>query len=278
MFKRVLVANRGEIALRVLRCCRELGVETVAVYSEPDRDSLHVRLADRAVCIGPREASASYLNQAALITAARATGAEAIHPGYGFLAESAQFAAACQESGLVFIGPPPEAISRMGHKASARDTMRAADVPVVPGSEGLVRGLDEALAVAKLIGYPVLVKAASGGGGRGMRPAANPDSLRLAFEMAKAEAGAAFGDDGLYLERLLTRVRHVEVQILADSHGNVIHLGERDCSSQRRRQKLLEESPAPGVTPELRERMGAAAVRAAASVGYRGAGTVGVHV
>lgn len=274
MFRRILVANRGEIALRIIRCCQELGIETVAVYSEPDRESLPVKLADRAVCIGPREAEASYLNQAAIITAALATGAEAIHPGYGFLAENAEFAAACREAGLIFVGPPPEAIARMGHKALARDTTRAADVPVVPGSDGLVRDLAEALAVAERIGYPVLVKAAAGGGGRGMRSAAGPAELRLAFETAKAEAGAAFGDDGLYLERLLARVRHVEVQLLADAHGNTIHLGERDCSAQRRRQKLLEEAPAPGITPEVRERMGAAAVRAAQSVGYRGAGTV----
>lgn len=274
MFRRILVANRGEIALRIIRSCQELGVETVAVYSEPDRQSLHVKRADRAVCIGPREASASYLNSAALITAALATDSEAIHPGYGFLAENAGFATACRESGLVFIGPPPESIIKMGHKASARETMRAADVPVVPGSDGLVHNLDQALAVAERIGYPVLLKAAAGGGGRGMRSAASLNDLQLAFQTSKAESKAAFGDDSLYIERLLNRVRHVEVQILADGHGNVVHLGERDCSIQRRRQKLLEEAPAPGINPELRDRMGAAAVRAAKSVGYQSTGTV----
>ena len=274
MFKRILVANRGEIALRVIRSCQELGVETVAVYSEPDRESLHVHRANEAVCIGPREASGSYLNQAAIITAALATSAEAIHPGYGFLAENAQFAEACKDAGLTFIGPPSSSISRMGDKASARETMRSAGVPVVPGSDGLVSNTAEAVREAERIGYPVLIKAAAGGGGRGMRPASDAGELQAALATARVEAGAAFGDDGLYLERLVSPVRHVEIQVLADSHGNIVHLGERDCSVQRRRQKLLEEAPGPGISAELREHMGRTAVEAARAVGYQSAGTV----
>jgi acetyl-CoA carboxylase biotin carboxylase subunit len=274
MFRRILVANRGEIALRVIRTCREMGIETVAVYSDVDADSLHVRAATRAICIGPRDARQSYLNQAALITAAQATGAEAIHPGYGFLAENAAFARACAEAGLKFIGPSAESIDLMGHKARAKERMRAAGVPLIPGSAGVLRDLAEAERVADETGYPLLIKAAAGGGGKGMRIVRAPGELADALMMAQMEARAAFGDDSVYIERLLERARHVEVQVLGDQHGHVVALGERDCSLQRRSQKLLEEAPAPGIRPEVRAAMAEAAVRGCAAIGYEGAGTI----
>lgn len=270
----VLVANRGEIALRVIRACREMGIRSIAVYAEPDRDSLHVQQADRALCIGPRDAHATYLNMDALLAVALGTGADAIHPGYGFLAESAEFAEKVLDAGLCWIGPSPDAIRRMGDKSMARATMRAAGVSVVPGSDGIVADNAEALRVAALIGYPVLIKATAGGGGKGMRVVQTPEELASAVMLARAEAGASFGDDGVYLERLLTCVRHIEVQVLGDSHGNAVHLWERDCSAQRRRQKLLEEAPAPGLPDEVRQQMGEAAVAAAKAVSYCGAGTV----
>lgn len=274
MFKKILVANRGEIAVRIIRACRELGIRTVAVYSEADRNSLHVKLADEAICIGPPPATRSYLNIPSIIAAAQVTGVEAIHPGYGFLAENAYFAEMCSTSGLIFIGPPARAIQLMGDKAQARATMKAAGVPVVPGSEGVVTKVEEALALAEDIGYPVIVKAAAGGGGRGMRVAQNPAELRQAVQVAQQEAEAAFGNGHIYLEKYIEEPRHIEFQILGDTHGHLIHLGERDCSIQRRHQKVLEEAPSTALTPELRQEMGAVAVKAAAAVGYYGAGTV----
>lgn len=270
----VLVANRGEIALRVIRACRELGLRSVAVFAEPDRDSLHVGAADRAICIGPRENRAGYLNTDALLTVALATGVDAVHPGYGFLAESADFAEKVLAEGLHWIGPSPSAIRRMGDKAIARATMRDAGVPVVPGSDGLVPDGAEAHRVAEVVGYPLLIKATAGGGGKGMRVVEDPAELAGALTAARAEAGSAFGDDGVYLERLLTGVRHIEVQVLGDGFGNIVHLWERDCSAQRRRQKLLEEAPAPGLPDDVRQAMGDAAVAAAQAVDYAGAGTV----
>jgi acetyl-CoA carboxylase, biotin carboxylase subunit len=270
---KVLVANRGEVALRVVRACRELGLGTVAVHSTADETALHVRKADEAVCVGAPAARDSYLNVDALIGAARTSGADAVHPGYGFLAENAGFASACLEAGLTWIGPSPEAIERMGDKAVARELARAAGVPVVPGTAGTVEA-DEALAVAEEIGYPVMVKAAGGGGGRGIRVAADAGELREGVAAAGREAQAAFGNEALYVEKLITRPRHVEVQVLGDTHGRVVHLYERECSLQRRRQKLLEESPAPAIDPATREEMAAAAVRLAESVGYTSAGTV----
>ncbi len=274
MFKRILIAARGEIALRVLRACRELEIEAVSVYSTADEDALHVMFADRAVCIGPARAADSYLNIGAILTAAKATGCEAVHPGYGFLSENPAFADACAEAGLQFIGPSGDVIRRMGDKAAARALMQSVDVPVVPGSDGLVADEEEARAVADRIGYPVLVKASAGGGGRGMRRVYGPDELGPLFREARAEAEACFGCGDLYLEKLIEDPRHVEIQILADRQGHVLQLGERDCSLQRRNQKLLEESPAPGLSPELRREMGAAAVRAARAAGYENAGTV----
>ena len=274
MFEKLLVANRGEIALRVVRACRELGVKTVAVHSEADRESLHVRFADEAVCIGPAAASRSYLNVPQIISAAEITGAEAVHPGYGFLAENAEFAEICQQSELVFVGPTPEQIRTMGDKATARKAMRDAGVPVVPGSDGLVSDSDEALATAHEIGFPVMIKASAGGGGKGMRIAENESSFSRSFGAAQAEAAAAFGDGGLYLERLVLRPRHVEFQVFGDRQGRVVHLGERDCSIQRRHQKLIEEAPSPALDDRLRAEMGEAAVRAAQAIGYVGAGTV----
>ena len=273
MFRKVLVANRGEIALRVMRACRELGIATVAVYSEADATALHVRYADEARCIGPAVATRSYLNIEALIQAARETGAEAVHPGYGFLAENAAFARACREAGLVFIGPSPEAIELMGDKAAARTLAREAGVPVVPGTPDKV-STEEALAAAEEIGFPLMVKAAAGGGGRGIRVVERREELAGAVAIAAQEAQAAFGDGALYLERYLSRPRHVEVQVLGDEHGNVLHLFERECSIQRRRQKLLEEAPSPALTPDLRERICAAAVRLARAAGYTSAGTL----
>ena len=274
MFKKLLVANRGEIALRVVRACRELGVKTVAVHSEADRESLHVRYADEAVCIGPAAASRSYLNAPQIVAAAEITGAEAVHPGYGFLAENAEFAEICQQSNLAFVGPSPEHIRTMGDKAAARKAMRDAGVPVVPGSEDVVSDPEEALATAREIGFPVMIKAAAGGGGKGMRVAEDEPAFARNLEAAQAEAAAAFGDGGVYLERYVPRPRHVEFQVFGDRHGRVVHLGERDCSIQRRHQKLIEEAPSPALDDRLRAEMGEAAVQAANAIGYVGAGTV----
>ena len=274
MLKRVLIANRGEIALRIQRACRELDMETVAVYSQPDAEALHVQLATQAVCIGPARAADSYLNQDALLTVALATNCDGIHPGYGFLSENADFADACAREGLTFIGPSGDTIRKAGSKSAARDLMKAAGVPVTPGSDGPVSSVEDALAAAERVGYPVLLKASAGGGGRGIRRCDSAEALPAAYAEAKVEARACFGDDEMYLEKLVLRPRHIEFQILADRHGNVIHLGDRDCSIQRRNQKLIEEAPARCLTPELRARMGDAAVRAAKAVGYEGAGTV----
>lgn len=274
MLRRVLIANRGEIALRVLRACRELEIETVAAYSEADGEALHVQLATESVCIGPARAADSYLNQDALLTAALATGCDGVHPGYGFLSENAEFADACAKAGLTFIGPSGDAIRRAGSKSAARDLMKAAGVPVTPGSDGPVETVEEALAAAEAVGWPVLLKASAGGGGRGIRRCDGPEALPAAYAEAKAEAAACFGNGEMYLEKLVLNPRHVEVQILADRQGHTIHLGDRDCSVQRRNQKLIEEAPAPGLSPEMRRAMGEAAVRAAEAVGYEGAGTV----
>jgi acetyl-CoA carboxylase, biotin carboxylase subunit len=274
MFRKVLVANRGEIALRVIRACRELGVETVAVYSEADRESLHVRFADDDVCIGPAPARDSYLKIPRLIAAAEITGADAIHPGYGFLAENAEFAETCAASNITFIGPTADQIRVMGDKAAARRQMIEVGVPVVPGTPGPVEDVDEALSFAKSVGFPVIIKAAAGGGGKGMRVAKDPDDFARAFQLARSEALSAFGNGDVYVERYLARPRHIEFQILGDTQGTVIHLGERDCSVQRRHQKLIEEAPSPAVTPDLRERMGNDAVRGAAAINYVGAGTI----
>jgi acetyl-CoA carboxylase, biotin carboxylase subunit len=273
MLKKVLVANRGEIALRVLRACQELEIPAVAVYSDADEEALHVRHADEAVNIGPPPAGKSYLNVEALIEAAKESGAEAVHPGYGFLAENASFAAACRDAGLEFVGPSPEAIERMGNKSAARRIALEADVPVVPGSEDAPSD-DDAVETAEEIGYPVMVKAAAGGGGRGIRVAEDEEELRKAVRVARQEAEKAFGDGSLYLEKLLVGPRHVEVQVMGDHDGNVIHLYERECSMQRRRQKIIEEAPSPGITPEVREAMSEAAVRLAREVEYVSAGTV----
>ncbi|HQL31521.1 MAG TPA: biotin carboxylase N-terminal domain-containing protein, partial [Thermoanaerobaculales bacterium] len=274
MFGKVLIANRGEIAVRVIAACRELGVATVAVHSEADRECLHVKLADQSVCIGPAPSEGSYLNVSSVIAAAQITGAEAIHPGYGFLAENAHFAEVIRESGLAFIGPTPDAIRLMGNKAQARRSVAAAQVPVVPGSERSLGSRDEALDVARVIGYPVILKASAGGGGRGMRLANGDAELKVAFDTARSEAEKAFGDDSVYLEKYLVRPRHIEFQVLADSRGRVIHLGERECSIQRRHQKVIEESPSVALTPELRSEMGHAAVAAARAAKYLNAGTV----
>ena len=274
MFKKVLIANRGEIALRINRACHELGVRTVAVYSEADRESLHVRFADEDVCIGPPPARESYLNAARVIAAAEVTGAEAIHPGYGFLAENAEFSEICERSGITFVGPTADQIRAMGDKAQARRTMQEVDVPTVPGSEGVVLDLEEATSVANEVGYPLMIKASAGGGGKGMRIAREPSSFAKLYQAARTEADAAFGDPGVYLERLLERPRHVEFQVIGDQHGRIEHLGERDCSIQRRHQKLIEEAPSPALRPELRAEIGEAAVRAARSIEYVGAGTV----
>lgn len=274
MFKKVLIANRGEIALRVIRACREMGIKTVAVYSEADRLSLHVKFADEAVCIGPPPSKESYLNIPRIMAAAEITNADAVHPGYGFLAENASFAEICAASGLTFIGPSPEAISAMGDKALAKETMRRAEVPVVPGSEGTISNFNDAKRIASDIGYPVMIKASAGGGGRGMRIVRDASELENAFRTASHEAETAFGNAAVYLEKYVEEPRHVEIQVMGDRHGSVVHFGERDCSIQRRHQKLVEESPSPALTPELREAMGAAAVRGAKSVKYVGAGTI----
>jgi acetyl-CoA carboxylase, biotin carboxylase subunit len=273
MLDKVLIANRGEIALRIVRACRELGVTSVAVYSDADEEALHVRHADEAVNIGPPPAGKSYLDVEAIIEAAKETGADAVHPGYGFLAENADFAAACLDAGLVFVGPSAEAIEKMGNKSAARRLAQEADVPVVPGSEESASA-DEAAETAEEIGYPVMVKAAAGGGGRGIRVAENEEELRKSFQVAKREAESAFGDGSIYLEKFLAGPHHVEVQVMADHEGNVIHLYERECSMQRRRQKVLEEAPSPGISNEVRERMCDAAVRLAREAGYANAGTV----
>ncbi|MCU0337575.1 MAG: acetyl-CoA carboxylase biotin carboxylase subunit [Sediminibacterium sp.] len=274
MFKKILIANRGEIALRVIRTCREMGIKTVAVYSTADKDSLHVKFADEAVCIGKPQGADSYLNIPRIIAAAEITNADAIHPGYGFLAENASFSQICADSGIKFIGPTPHMINSMGDKITAKETMIKAGVPVVPGSGGLLRDLDEAKSVAKEIGYPIMLKATAGGGGKGMRVVHGEDELEKAFNSAKAEAGAAFKNDGMYMEKFVEEPRHIEIQIAGDQFGTVCHLSERDCSIQRRHQKLVEESPSPFMTPELREKMGEAAKKAAAAINYESVGTI----
>ncbi len=274
MFKKVLIANRGEIALRIISACQEMGLKTVAVYSEPDVHSLHVRFADEEVCIGPAKSADSYLNIPSILSAAEITGADAIHPGYGFLAESAHFAEVSEACRVRFIGPSPRAIRVMGDKALARATMKKAKVPVLPGSEGVVDGADEAEAVAKKIGFPVMLKAASGGGGKGMRIVESEADVGKAFLAAQKEAAAAFGADEIYIEKFLPNPRHIEIQVMADQNGTTVHLGERECSIQRRHQKVLEEAPSPAVSDKLREKMGRVAVQAAEAVDYEGAGTV----
>ena len=274
MFDKILVANRGEVALRVMRAARELGVKTVAVYSTEDADTYPVRYADEAVCIGPAQANKSYLVIPSIIAAAKNTGAQAIHPGYGFLAENADFARACIDNDLVFIGPSPECIERMGDKSAARETMKACGVPTVPGSDGCIDTVEEARAFAEHVGFPVLIKATAGGGGKGMREVHDPAELESQYLAARAEAGAAFGNDGVYLEKLVLRPRHVEVQVLADDHGNHLALCERDCSVQRRHQKLIEEAPSTALTDELRRAMGVAAIKAVRATDYRNAGTI----
>lgn len=274
MLNKVLIANRGEIALRILRACRELGIKTVAVHSTADRDLKHVRLADESVCIGPPKSSDSYLNVPALIAAAEVTDADAIHPGYGFLSENADFAERVEQTGFIFIGPHPANIRMMGDKVAAKDAMKAAGVPCVPGSDGaLGDNAEENLRLGRQVGYPVIIKAAGGGGGRGMRVVHTESNLLAAIDMTKAEASAAFGNPQVYMEKFLEHPRHIEIQVLADEHGNAIHLGERDCSMQRRHQKVLEEAPAPGLTDEERKRIGARCAQACIDIGYRGAGT-----
>ncbi|MFI5263074.1 MAG: acetyl-CoA carboxylase biotin carboxylase subunit [Candidatus Kapaibacterium sp.] len=274
MFHKILIANRGEIALRIIRTCRELGVKTVAVYSEADKHSLHVRFADEAVCIGPPAGKLSYLNIPQIISAAHLTNVEAIHPGYGFLAENAEFADICTASGFTFIGPTPDMIEAMGDKARAKETMKKAGVPVVPGTDGVVESIDEAKEVAKAIGFPVIIKAVAGGGGRGMRVVTKAEDLEVNVQMAQSEAVGAFGNGAVYIERYVSKPRHIEIQVFGDQHGTVVHYNERECSIQRRHQKLVEESPSPVVSDALRQKMGDAAVKGAASVGYVGAGTI----
>ena len=274
MFKKILIANRGEIALRIIRTCREIGVKTVAIYSTADADSLHVRFADEAVCIGPPPSSESYLNMQAVLAAAEITNADAIHPGYGFLAENAKFSKLCEEHGIKFIGATAEMISKMGDKATARETMKAAGVPTIPGSDGLLDTFEEAEALADEMGYPVMLKATAGGGGKGMRAVWKKEKLRDAWDSARQEAKAAFGNDGMYMEKLIEEPRHIEIQVVGDAYGKACHLSERDCSIQRRHQKLTEEAPSPFMTPELRKAMGEAAVKAAEFINYEGAGTV----
>ncbi len=274
MFHKILIANRGEIALRIIRTCREMGVKTVAVYSEADKHSLHVRFADEAVCIGPPAGKLSYLNIPQIISAAHLTNVEAIHPGYGFLAENAEFADICMASGFTFIGPTPEMIQSMGDKAHAKETMKKAGVPVVPGTDGVVESLEEAMDVAKQIGFPVIIKAVAGGGGRGMRVVTKEEDLEVNVQMAQTEAVGAFGNGAVYIERYVSKPRHIEIQVFGDTFGTVVHYNERECSIQRRHQKLVEESPSPVVSEALRKKMGDAAVKGAASVGYVGAGTI----
>jgi len=274
LFEKVLIANRGEIALRILRACREMGIRTVAVHSTADEQAMHVRLADESVCIGPPPSRQSYLNIPAILSAATITGAEAIHPGVGFLSENATFASMVEEHGLTFIGPKPAHISLMGDKVTAKDSAKSLGIPVVPGSDGAINGDDQAAAVADGIGYPVLIKAAAGGGGRGMKVARQPADLLQAIALAKAEAKAAFGNDAVYMEKYLGKPRHIEIQILADGHGNVVHLGERDCSLQRRHQKLLEEAPSPALNAQQRSEIGEIAAAAMRKLGYLSAGTI----
>ena len=274
MFKKILIANRGEIALRIIRTCKEMGINTVAVYSTADKDSLHVRFADEAVCIGPPPSRDSYLNIPRIMAAAEITNADAIHPGYGFLSENSKFSAICAEHGVKFIGATPDQIDAMGDKSNAKDTMKRAGVPTIPGSDGLLTDVKTGLKIAKQIGYPVILKATAGGGGRGMRIVWKPEDLEPAWSSAKQEAGAAFGNDGMYLEKYIEEPRHIEIQIAGDQYGKACHLSERDCSIQRRHQKLLEETPSPFMTAELREKMGEAAIKAAQAVKYEGVGTV----
>lgn len=274
MFKKILIANRGEIALRIIRTCKEMGIKTVAVYSAADRDSLHVRFADEAVCIGPAPSKDSYLSIPNLISAAEITNADAIHPGYGFLSENAKFSQICRDYGIKFIGATPEQINGMGDKASAKDTMKAAGVPTIPGSDGLLTDVKDGIKVANEIGYPIILKATAGGGGRGMRIVWKDEEFEPAWDSARQEAGAAFGNDGIYLEKFIEDPRHIEIQVVGDQFGKVCHLSERDCSIQRRHQKLVEESPSPFMTPELRKKMGDAAIIGAKAVNYEGAGTI----
>ncbi|WLR56392.1 acetyl-CoA carboxylase biotin carboxylase subunit [Mesobacillus subterraneus] len=274
MIKKLLIANRGEIAVRVIRACRELGVESVAVYSEADKESLHVQLADEAYCIGPKASKDSYLNFTNIISVAKLTGCDAIHPGYGFLAENADFAELCRECNIIFVGPSPEAIQQMGTKDVARETMKKANVPIVPGSQGIIESTKDAVSLANDIGYPVIIKATAGGGGKGIRVARTEQEMIKGINITQQEAMTAFGNPGVYIEKYIEDFRHVEIQVLADSYGNTIHLGERDCSIQRRLQKLLEETPSPALDGEVRAEMGAAAVKAAKAVDYTGAGTV----
>ena len=274
MIRKILIANRGEIAIRIIRACREMGIETVAVYSEADREALHTQLADEAVCIGPAAAKDSYLNMEQIISATMITGADAIHPGFGFLSENARFAELCEKCGITFVGPPSKVIRMLGNKKIARSTMIAAGVPVVPGSEGDVEDIETGLKEAERIGYPVIIKAALGGGGKGMRVANTPEEFPEAYATARKESEIAFGDGTMYIEHFVVNPRHIEFQILADSFGNVIHLGERDCSIQRNHQKMIEESPSEALTPELRQKMGEAAVKAAKAAHYTNAGTI----
>jgi acetyl-CoA carboxylase, biotin carboxylase subunit len=274
MFKKILIANRGEIALRIIRTCREMGIKTVAVYSTADKDSLHVRFADEAVCIGPPPSRQSYLNIPSIISAAEITNADAIHPGYGFLSENAEFSKICEEYKIKFIGATADQINRMGDKATAKETMKLANVPVIPGSEGLLDSVEQGLKLAEKIGYPVIVKATAGGGGRGMRIIKEPSEFQKMWDDAKMESAAAFGNDGLYLEKFIEEPRHIEIQVVGDQFGKVCHLSERDCSIQRRHQKLVEETPSPIVTDELRRQMGEAAIAGASAIKYEGAGTI----
>ena len=274
MFNKILIANRGEIAVRIIRACREMGIATVAVFSEPDREALHTQLADEAVCIGPARSADSYLNMQNIISAAVLTKAQAIHPGYGFLSENSTFAAMCEECNIKFIGPDSETIDKMGNKSNARELMISAGVPVLPGSDGVVDNVEKAYETADRLGYPVMVKASAGGGGRGIRIVRTKDELAEAYETAKSETKSAFGDDTMYMEKVIEHARHIEIQILGDNFGNIIHLGERDCSLQRRNQKVLEEAPSPALSAETRKKMGEAAVRAAKFVGYKSAGTI----
>ena len=274
MFNKILIANRGEIALRIIRTCREMGIKTVAVYSTVDKESLHVRFADEAVCIGPAPSKLSYLNIPHIIAAAEITNADAIHPGYGFLSENADFSRICAESGIKFIGASAEMIDKMGDKATAKATMHAAGVPTIPGSDGILSSMEQGIKIANEMGYPVILKATAGGGGRGMRIVKEEKEFKKAWDDARQESGAAFGNDGLYLEKFIEEPKHIEIQVVGDSTGRVCHLSERDCSIQRRHQKLVEETPSPIMTDDLRKRMGEAAIKGASSIKYEGAGTI----
>ena len=274
MLKKILIANRGEIAVRIIRACREMGIKTVAVYSEADKTALHTKLADEAICIGPAPSVKSYLNVKAIIEVACLTGADSIHPGFGFLSENSSFAKMCDEIGLKFIGPKPEIIELMGNKSKAKETMKNAGVPVVPGSDGLIYTMQEAINISNQIGYPVMLKASAGGGGKGIRVAYNEDELKKAYEVVKQEAAISFNDDSIYIEKFIENPRHIEIQVMADEHGNAVHLGERDCTVQRRNQKMLEETPSGIIDSKLREKMGAVAVKAVKEVGYTNVGTI----